>query len=128
MAEHTSTFAIDTYTKITMLEEERMRLKQQVKEYQDKIEQGTLIELPCKVGDTVYVPWKYDGVSSIAFFTVKHIIFTHGKEAYIRTGFDTDDTGFYNQFNGGQFDFIDFGKTVFLTREEAENRLKELQE
>jgi hypothetical protein len=103
-----------------------LRIYNRLAEYEDDEESGKIVRLPCKVGDTVYIPWAYDGVCSIAFFTVKYIIFSHGK-AYIRTYFDTDDTGFYNQFNGGQFDFSDFGKTVFLTREEAEKRLKELQ-
>ena len=36
------------------LDRER-ELEKQVAELEDKIENGTLIELPCKVGDTVYV-------------------------------------------------------------------------
>lgn len=36
------------------------KLQKQVKEYQDKIENGTLVELPCKVGDKVYVIYRYE--------------------------------------------------------------------
>jgi hypothetical protein len=68
----------------------------------DKIEQGTLIELPCKVGDTVYV---------------------------IHQDWDEDCKDFYyiddDKFSFYLFDW--WGVTVFLTREEAEKRLKELQ-
>ena len=46
MAEYNDVYAVDAFTKIAMLEGETLRLKQQLKEYQDKIEQGTLIEVP----------------------------------------------------------------------------------
>ena len=44
MAEYNDVYAVDAFTKIAMLEDENLRLKQQLKEYQDKIEQGTLID------------------------------------------------------------------------------------
>lgn len=42
-------------------------------ELEDKIENGTLIELPCKVGDTIYVPWVYDGEYGVSFHEIKRI-------------------------------------------------------
>lgn len=75
------------------------------------------VELPCKVGDTLYC----DGIhfathcaGEIHEFKVDNIITK--VESYFRG--ETD----YS------FDFEDFGKTVFLTREEAEKALKRSKE
>ena len=79
-------------------------------ELEDKIEQGTLIELPCKVGDRVYVI--ADGI-------------WHCQEVwqfrYDSCGLSVKTVGCY------PYDF-EWDKTAFLTREEAEKRLKEIQE
>ena len=72
-------------------------------ELEDKIEQGTLIELPCKVGDTVY---QTDG-EIIYEITINRIIY------------DTENIA---------FDETAIGKMIFLSKEAAEARLKELQE
>ncbi|MDU6348536.1 MAG: hypothetical protein E6593_17560 [Clostridium sp.] len=61
------------------------------------VEDGRMIELPCKVGDTIYRINRIFGQTSIS------------KEQ------------FYD--NNIQFNWF-FGKTVFLTREEAEQALK----
>lgn len=94
---------------------------------EDKIENGTLIELPCKVGDTVYLPWLYSGVYAIAYLTVTHIILD-AEKSYIRTNFETDIEDYYEEYKGGEYDFNDFGKIVFTNKAEAEKRLKELKE
>lgn len=83
-------------------------------ELEDKIEQGTLIELPCKVGDTVY--------------TVKRkALRTHWDEhRYI-----VDD---WDEWKVCELQFSltlwecggILGKDYYLTREEAEKRVKEL--
>ena len=70
---------------------------------EDKIEEGKLVELPCKVGDTVY---QTDGIR-VYESVVKNIIFDTSGEA---------------------FDKSAIGKDIFLTREAAEARLKELEE
>lgn len=79
---------------------------------------------PCKVGDDVYIPWHYNGTRGIAYFEVTHIIMDC-KESYVKTDFATDDEGFWDLCNGGKFYFDDFGKTIFLTKKEAEKALKE---
>ena len=78
-------------------------------ELEDKIENGTIIELPCKVGDTVY---ETDGVRVYEQLVMRVIITD-------RVIFETTSIG---------FDKRAIGMRVFLTREEAEKRLKELQE
>ena len=82
---------------------------------------------PRKVGDTVYLPWEYDGIRSVASFTVLGIYVT-GFGLQVATDFDTDDNGYADKYNNGVFEFADFGKTVFLTREEAEKALAERRE
>lgn len=85
-------------------------LQDRLAELEDKIEHGTLIELPCKVGDTVYQTdgvRVYQGEIIEISLTPKHFIFTADIVC---------------------FDERAIGTRVFLTREEAEKRLKELQE
>lgn len=76
------------------------------------IENGVII-LPCKIGDTVYkchtVNFKHTG--EITKRTIKQITFS---------AFTVTDDG-----ESGWFDIDNLGKTVFLTREEAEKALKE---
>ena len=86
---------------------------------EDFKDRSRFVELPCKVGDTVYV------IESIA-----------GEEKIIQDHVETIGIGYYAdgvelyQFDGIKTDgyFSDFGKTVFLTREEAEQALKEREE
>ena len=75
-------------------------------------EQGRLIELPCAVGDTV---WTIDlDINFIDDFKVTDIdIMKEG-------------IAICNHYLGYYFDVNDFGRTVFLTKEEAEDKLKEL--
>lgn len=85
-------------------------------EYEDLEEQGKLIKLPCKVGDTVY------GISmkKIISLTVNEIsIFCMKGEKIINAKCQSDDE-FRNYVER------EFGKTVFLTKSEAEAKLKEL--
>lgn len=85
---------------------------------------GVIVPPVSIVGQTVYIPWNYGGAKGITFCEVTHII-TDYKKSYVRTNFSTDDEGFWEAFNGGQFAFEDFGKIVFTTREEAEKALAE---
>ena len=91
---------------------------------ENKIEQGTLIELPCKVGDTVYMPWQWGGTEGIAILTIERISIAEARPT-VRTDFYSDDYAYFDKYNCGVFSFDDFGKTVFLTREEAEKALAE---
>nr|DAW23486.1 MAG TPA: hypothetical protein [Caudoviricetes sp.] len=85
-------------------------------EYKQLEEQGRLIKLPCKVGDTVYVPTR-DFISElrIAHITIsKNNTFFHWML----------NAGIYPNLDGFSVDKI--GKTVFFTKSEAEAKLKEL--
>ena len=85
---------------------------EELKHYKDLEEQGRLIELPCAVGDTV---WSLDlDIHWIEYFKVTYITVTeHG-------------IGIENPYFGYGFDVKDLGDTVFLTKEEAEAKLKEI--
>ena len=82
-------------------------------EIQEKIENGTLIELPCKVGSTVYVISK----KALKGHWEEHryIVDKWGKLAV-----------YEKEFNLVLFSVSKVGKDYFLTRAEAEQKLKEL--
>lgn len=82
-----------------------------LKEYEDSEEQGRLIKLPCKVGDTIYGLHKAM-VCEIDTETIGISKMPSGEILYL--------------IDGWELDKGDFGKTVFLTREKAEAKLKEL--
>ena len=92
--------------------------------YEQAEDDGLLVRLPCKVGDTVY------GNNSMADWYMRHYK-RHYKAKVIFIGIDGV-TNFMNvEDDSGrllQFKFSDIGKIVFLTREEAEQALKEAQE
>lgn len=96
-------------------------VKRKLKEYEDAEETGTLVRLPCKVGGTVYTNFCMQG----SYLRKKDRPY-QCKVVYI--GVNYTGSGQVNvQYSNGymwQFDFSDFGKRVFLTREEAEKALK----
>ena len=102
-----------------------------LKEYEDLEEQGRLVKLPCKVGDVVYVvtsPFnvfddiEYDENMKDEVYEsyVSSATFYKSGEQYRIYAKAT------NHFIGAYFRECDFGKTVFLTKSEAEAKLKEL--
>ena len=75
---------------------------QKLAEYETAEEEGRLVVLPCKVGDAVY------------------------KIIYQRDNFDDQPYSIITTVNF-KYEMIDqIGKTVFLTREEAEKALKRM--
>ena len=84
--------------------------------YEDSEEQGLLLRLPCKVGDTVYVPTR-NFISELRITEV-----TCGRNGtYLRWVLLS---GIYPNLNG--FAGRKIGNEVFLTKSEAEAKLKEL--
>lgn len=80
---------------------------------------------PCKVGDTVFMPWEYKGVAGIAALTVTHVITDH-VHSYIRTDLESDCAEYMQKYNYGRFDFRQFGKDIFASNKEAEKALEEM--
>lgn len=89
---------------------------EELKSYKDAEEQGLLVRLPCKVGDTVYVPTR-NFVSELRITMVS----VNMHEAYFSWMLNS---GIYPNLDG--FSKSKLGKSVFLTREEAEKKLKEM--
>jgi len=92
--------------------------------YEELEEQGLLIKLPCKVGDTVYV-YNLDVCDWV--MSPKVLTFNLCQSGW----FVTLDMGSTDKHPDGEawcMKLSDFGKTIFLTREEAEKALKELEE
>ena len=87
-------------------------------EYEDLEEQGRLVKSPCNVGDTVYVKMASYCKTHYAEAEVRD--FVH----FISCGFCAVVTSKY--FDKQNIPFSEFGKTVFLTKSEAEAKLKEL--
>ena len=88
-------------------------------EYEDLEEQGLLLRLPCKVGDTVYI--KMASYCDIKYAEAEVRDFTH----FTSCGFCVVITSKY--FDKQNIPFSEFGKTVFLTQAEAEKKLKEME-
>ena len=89
-------------------------LRERLKEYEDLEEQGLLLRLPCPIGTTVYNTTWWDDVTEKVevdgkiFYRIVH------KHKVSKSTFSLGDI--YN-----------FGKTVFLTKTEAEQKLKEME-
>lgn len=100
-------------------EEERgYRVFEKLADYEDAEEQGLLVKLPCKVGDTVYVPTR-NFVSELRITLVS--IDTNDMTMYFGWLLNS---GIYPNLDG--FFGYELGKTVFLTHEEAEKKLEEM--
>ena len=83
-------------------------------EYENLEEQGRLVKLPCKIGTEVYdITWWDD---------VQEKVVVKGK-AYYRTVHKHKVTKLPFTYS----DIDNFGKTVFLTKFEAEQKLKEME-
>lgn len=90
----------------------------QLEEYQQLEEQGRLICLPCKVGDTVYgINIDRNIVYALKIISVR--IYSYA----IYFDYQLID-GIYKNIDS--FADTNVGKTVFLTKPEAEAKLKEL--
>ena len=94
--------------------------KQHIEDY--LITSGVIVP-PCKVGDTVYKTLITDDTNEPAIW---EIIITYGEIDMRAVSEKSYLIGRIKDTHCGvDIDFCEFGKTVFLTREEAEMKLKE---
>ena len=101
------------YVKLTKDHEQLAEWLEKFKEYQQLEEQGRLVKLPCKFGTEVYnITW-WDDVQEKVVVKGKTYCRTVRKHKVTKSIFS-------------YFDILKFGKTVFLTKSEAEAKLKEL--
>ena len=83
-------------------------------DYEDAEEQGLLLRLPCSIGTTVYNTTWWDDVQEKVKVDGKTFYRTVHKHKVSKSTFSL-------------LDIYDFGKTVFLTKVEAEQKLKEME-
>lgn len=83
---------------------------------------GRLVVLPCKVGDTVWISGSVRGL-----YSAKVRTFFCGHPSGVR-GSDGDSGIEMIRTTECDIPFRDFGKTVFLTREEAEKALEAMKD
>lgn len=88
-------------------------------EYEDAEEQGRMVILPCKVGDTLYAPTR----NFVSEFRVSQFDFGGYEKPYLWVNWYLT-KGITGNFRIDGIRASDIGKTVFLTREEAEASLK----
>lgn len=98
-------------------------------EYERSEEQGLLVRLPCKVNDKLYHFYDMDFEDNFADVTPDEFI-----SEVIATEFIIDRHEITIKCIGGwnsRYEYlpvVEIGKTVFLTREEAEKKLEEMKE
>ena len=93
-------------------------LRETLKDYEDREEQGLLIELPCKVGTTIYIVHRYWNCVDI------------GNICGIAECDDVDCFCFKVYVDPDTYTVVaisDFGKEWFLTEAEAEEALAQMQ-
>ena len=95
-------------------------------DYEDAEEQGELLWLPCKVGDKVYqVSEGFIEPCTVEVIYLADYADRDGNYCNMaEIHYDRKDCPYVST----EIYFTDIGKTVFLTREEAEARLKEMEE
>lgn len=93
---------------------EQLALLNRIRELAEADRDGRLVVLPCKVGDELWTFCSYP-VEQVYSFTVTHISTLNGRTML-------------NTSRCGVIDARDVGKTVFLTREEAEKTLEAMKD
>ena len=81
-------------------------------ELEDKLENGVLIELPCRVGDRIYRP-VVDYISEETVMMITQRIYKNELVVTLHTEYSA-------------YDLKEMGDLYFLTKSEAEQKLKEL--
>lgn len=92
------------------------KVLEKLAEYEDAEEQVLLLRLPCKVGDTVYSIMPHDNF--IMKSTVEEFVFSNIVYVIVRDEL-------FNSRKG--LSYCEKGKTWFLTKEEADQKLKEME-
>ena len=95
-------------------------------EYEDAEEQGLLLRLPCKIGDTI---WDNDCGKPCAY-AITGFSFGAGEDYIDEPVSLKEVVCYYSNYSGsitGSFAVSEIGKNVFLTQAEAEQKLKEME-
>ena len=95
--------------------------------YEEAEEKGLLWQFPCKIGDVLYKPvtGMYRGNRRIAEPCVEAVVVTKIQITSNEVVFSTK-LNDMNHWRGDDFGLEEIGETIFLTREEAEEKAEEL--
>ena len=95
------------------------------KHYKDK---SLFVELPCKVGKMVYTYYNYwDKEGEIVPYEITNITITQNKKSYWTKKYRAMQVVCFKTIDRQiNFDFDEIGKTIFLTKEQAERKLREV--
>ena len=128
---------------------ENYKLSQELESYKEAEEQSLFVRLPCKVGDIVYVDSAILPIEDMEcyedtdnkiplYFQGRVVSFRFAKRNWVKIAVKAkwlhewidDETGPESGYIECEKNFSillsTIGKTVFLTREEAENKLEEM--
>ena len=102
-----------------------LKIAEKLKEYEDLEEQGLLLRLPCKVGNTVYRYVEKKGC------VLEYTVWNISMSAYESGGIDIVIEGCAESEDEVEDEFslslIDFKNEFFNTKSEAEQKLKEME-
>ena len=113
-------FVIDG-EKVTINDVGILKVAQKLKEYEDLEEQGLLLRLPCKIGDTIYEVSYENREFVIKEHIVKEFIYRAYRFPRIEI-YCENENGFLVCNNIGKLD-----ECLFITKAEAEQKLKEME-
>ena len=102
----------------------KAEMAKEIRAWRNLEEQGLLVRLPCKVGDTVWDnDFGYPEPYEIKAFSYGYC------DSYVEPDIEDQIIFYYENYSGSiavAFPMSELGKNVFLTREEAENKLEEM--
>lgn len=104
-------------------------ITEKLAEYEDLEEQGLLLRLPCKVGDTVWCV-EEDDYSGMVFMSMcGNYVIASSQYAHLKGAFDVQikEMALESKENYGVETYIFHKDDVFLTKEEAEAKLREME-
>lgn len=105
-------------------DEDNFKAIKKLADYEKLEEQGLLMRLPCRVGDTVWDnDFGYPELYEIKAFSYGYC------DSYVEPDIEDQIIVYYENSIGsitGAFPMSEIGKTIFLTREEAEKKLEEM--
>lgn len=105
-------------------DEDNFKAIKKLADYEDLEARSLLVRLPCKVGDIVWDnDFRYPQPYEIKAYSYGYC------DSYVEAYAEEEIVFYYENSNGsitGAFPMSEIGKTVFLTREEAVNKLEEM--
>ena len=100
-------------------------MREKLKRYEDAEEQGLLLRLPCKVGDKIYqISENFIEPCTVETIFVSDDVDKDGNHCNMA---EIHYSRYDCPYTSAEIYFTDIGKTVFLTQEEAEAKLAEME-